>query len=54
MPIEIKELIIKATVQDQPDAGASPRPAADETARAALVAECVERVLERLRAKQER
>ncbi len=53
MPIEIKELIIKATVQDQP-ANEGQKDQVDANTRAEIIAECVEAVLERLRAKKER
>lgn len=52
MPIEVKELIIKATVQDaaaQTGAGAAPR-----EDREAIIQACVEKVLEILREKKER
>ena len=54
MPIEIKELIIKATVQDPSGDGEKKPLPKDEAARADLVAECVEKVLERLQLKKER
>ncbi len=58
MPIEIKELHIRVSVN--PPAGArpagapGPAPGAEGEARGALVAECVERVLEILRDREER
>ena len=56
MPIEIRELVIRATVRD--DAGAAGAGGAGGDARGdereALVAECVEQVMEILRAEKER
>lgn len=53
MPIEIKELIIRATVEDQ-----SPKPQKEKqkpaAAKTQLVEECVEQVLEILRKERER
>ncbi len=56
MPIEIKELVIRAIVEPggsadkkQPDSGAKKQSGNDET-----VAECVEQVLEILRRQRER
>jgi hypothetical protein len=62
MPIEIKELHIRVSV-NRPETGRRPEGAggtsagaglADEEARGALIAECVEQVLEILHRKTER
>jgi Family of unknown function (DUF5908) len=56
MPIEIRELHIRVSVSPQsggPPAGA-PGPAADGDGRPAIVAECVEQVLQVLRDRKER
>jgi hypothetical protein len=57
MPIEIKELHVRVSVT-APSAGdrpaAAPGPAADADARQALVAECVDQVLQVLRDQRER
>ena len=53
MPIEIRELVIKATVDTSQDqSGASAKP--DQKTKQAIVAECVEQVMEIIRQKQER
>ena len=53
MPIEIRELVIRATVRDQTGpTGAGGDARGDE--REALVAECIEQVMEILRAEKER
>lgn len=61
MPIEIKELHIRLTVnvpaQDAPAAGKAGRPAASpaaETDQQAIVAECVEQVMQIIQEKSER
>ena len=55
MPIEIKELHIKATVQDNITPAKDTRAAAISAAQVnAIVAECVEQVLNILKEKQER
>jgi hypothetical protein len=60
MPIEIKELHIRVTVNSEPSEPASgaafggAKTEAAETDKAALVAECVEQVLQILQNKQER
>ena len=55
MPLEIRELHIKAVVStEQKRTPASPPPAQEGEGREALVAECVEQVLEILREKAER
>jgi len=55
MPIEIRELQIKATVQDTvPSATESNAAPAPETRVAEIVAACVEQVLTILKEKQER
>ena len=51
MPIEIKELIIRAAVTDQAKKKGSKKPAED---RSLLVEECVAQVLEVLRKERER
>lgn len=53
MPIEIKELIIRATVESG-EKEQRPQEALSETRREELVAECVEQVLELLRQQRER
>lgn len=53
MPIEIRELVIRATVRNASDsAGANTDARGDE--RKALVAECIEQVMEILRQEKER
>ncbi len=53
MPIEIRELVIKATVDSpQGQGGASAKP--DQKTKQAIVAECVEQVMEIMRQKQAR
>ena len=52
MPIEIKELHIKVAVNSTPHSGGAGVPQSD--ARDALVAECVEQVLQILQNKAER
>jgi len=53
MPIEIRELVIRATVRNASDsAGANTDAHSDE--RKALVAECIEQVMEILRQEKER
>ncbi len=63
MPIEIRQLIIRATVEEEPPAGpgkpsasATSRssPGASATERARLIAECVDQVMEVLREQEER
>jgi len=51
MPIVVDEVVISVEVGNAASGGASPPPAQDD--RQALVAECVERVLEILREQQE-
>lgn len=53
MPIEIKELIIRATVDDQAKKVQNTRQTSDEE-KTELVEECVEQVLEILRRERER
>ena len=53
MPVEIRELIIRATVDPGSSSTGGSRSDADEDRRA-LVAECVEQVLETLRRRDER
>ena len=55
MPLEIKELVIKAVVGTEKESGAAaPATGQDDGDREALVAACVEQVLEILREKAER
>lgn len=58
MPIEIKELHIRVSVNapaaPKPAGAPGPAPGAEGETREALVADCVERVLEILRDQQER
>ena len=57
MPIEIRELVIRATIQDDeaPSAGGTPATAnLDEEALEQIVAECGRQVLEILAQKDER
>ncbi len=51
MPVEIRELVIRATVADTESSAGEQTASADESA---LVAECVEQVLEVLRRQKER
>ena len=53
MPLVIRELIIRAQVVDDADATAAQPPAAEHV-REAVLAECVEQVLELLRRREER
>lgn len=53
MPIEIRELIIKTTVDSAASSQGSGAPAADE-ARQTLIQECVDQVMEILKEKSER
>jgi hypothetical protein len=53
MPIEIKELVIRANVQEQAPEQAQGG-ALDENAKAALLEECVEQVMELLKQQNER
>lgn len=52
MPIEIKELVIRAVVDEERRSSSRQEPDAD--ARRRIVDECVEQVLDILRLKQER
>ena len=61
MPIEIKELHIKVTVEPSKEGKSSPaqaqggdKPAAAQVDKEALIAECVEQVLQILHNKRER
>ncbi|GAB5381062.1 MAG: hypothetical protein Alis3KO_05030 [Aliiglaciecola sp.] len=56
MPIEIKELVIRATVGEQQGnkANAAPKAADKEAMKQEIIAECVEQVMDILRRKQER
>lgn len=51
MPIEIKELIIRASVEEQVKAEKKQKPSDEKTA---LIEACVEQVLEILRKERER
>jgi hypothetical protein len=53
MPVEIRELIVRATVETQPPEERAPAPMAEEQ-RQRLIGECVEQVLEILRQQKER
>ena len=55
MPVEIRELIIKATIADaeKPEQGGKSK-GLEESDKQAIVAECVETVMELLHLKQER
>ena len=53
MPIIIDEIVISVEVTNQAAAGAVP-PAPDEDTQQVIVQKCVERVLEILRAREER
>jgi Family of unknown function (DUF5908) len=53
MPIEIRELVIRARVEP-PSSAPSAHAAASEEERRDIVAECVEQVLEILRRREER
>ena len=63
MPIEIRELVIRATVEEELQPGASkppatmasgPPPGASASERSRLIAECVDQVMEVLRERKER
>ncbi len=54
MPVEIRELVIKATVEARGSETRKTAPALDAKTRQALVAEAVEQALEAMRRKQER
>lgn len=54
MPVEIKELIVRVTVDPAVGGNAPPPPGQPSREREAVVAECVEQVLEILREKEER
>lgn len=53
MPLEVKELIVKITVADQPAQSPSPE-ANSQEGKDLIIAACVEQVLEILSKKQER
>ena len=53
MPIEIKELVIKATIVDKNKEKAEPPPQSKE-AKEEIIADCVEQVMEILRKQEER
>lgn len=52
MPIIVDEVVISVEVTNQASGGSAPPPPTDD--KQALVAECVERVLDILREKEER
>ena len=54
MPIEIKELIIRATVDPKGEGGSAETGKADSSKKEEIVQQCVEQVLEILRKKRER
>ncbi|MES2922819.1 MAG: DUF5908 family protein [Verrucomicrobiota bacterium] len=58
MPIEIRQLVIRTTVIDEEPAATSPaapnKPTGVKSDRSAIVAECVEQVMEILREERER
>ena len=53
MPIEIRELVIRATV-DEGQAPGGEASSGSESDRDAIIRECVEQVMERLKEKEER
>ena len=53
MPIEIRELVIKAAITESGDEGGS-RPDSQTLDREQIIADCVEEVMEILRAQLER
>jgi len=54
MPVIVDEIVISVEVAANPEAGAAAPAAAAPQERHALVSECVERVLDILRRKEER
>jgi hypothetical protein len=54
MPIEIKELVVRITVQDKLLIPSQPTNALPSISVKAIVEECVEKVMEKLEAKLER
>ncbi len=54
MPIEIKELVIKATIDDQGSQSGGGQGGAPASQKQEIVEMCVEQVLEILKEKQER
>jgi hypothetical protein len=54
MPIEIRELVIRATVVPQEEENKKLGTVVEQQAKEDMVAECVEQVLEILRREQER
>lgn len=54
MPIEIRELIIRTTVQDEPTSKSEVSPEKRVMSNEVLVQECVDRVMELLKEKLER
>lgn len=53
MPLEIKELHIKATITEQPSAGSS-QPSSAVSGQEDIIKACVEKVMEILKEKAER
>ena len=54
MPVEIRELVIRATVDDKKDVAKKPDSGGRQQPKQDLVAECVEQVLRILRRQRER
>jgi hypothetical protein len=54
MPVIVDEIVISVEVTNQEAGGAGPGAGPEPQERAALVSECVERVLDVLRRKEER
>ena len=54
MPIEIKELLIRTKVDESRGGAAQQGPASSDTERQAIVAQCVDQVMQLLRDKEER
>ena len=54
MPVIVDEIVISVEVTNQEAGGAAPGAAPEPAERHALVSECVERVLDVLRRKEER
>lgn len=52
MPIEVRELIIRSEVEASAQAGGAPKDANSD--KQALIQECVEQVLEKLKVRKER
>ncbi|MEM9820861.1 MAG: DUF5908 family protein [Bacteroidota bacterium] len=54
MPFEIRELVIKASVEEEGKTKAAPAGKMDEGGKQEIIAACVEEVMELLRLKKER